>query len=309
MTRDVRAQKGMLLLGARRSGKGTIVKLISKLVSAEEFTPCNIDNWAKGEFSSHNLIGARAIVFADVRLKEGRKYGQTWDAGGMTHVSIGKLLEITAGDPTQFRKMHSTEIEWAGILPGKVTFVSNVTPDFNDDVLPTRWVKLHFKIDTEAAGTIDARLGEKLERELPGIARRALKAYGRVRERIDKGQKPYITQPASGLALDRQIAAARFPLQEMVRECLEFSDGPSAEWAIKGDAHRACVALLRENGQGVLASMVRQEDMGEHLAAVFDHLAQLAGRDRFVQRVDTTRRWRNLRLTTEGQRLTGLEIA
>jgi hypothetical protein len=192
-------------------------------------------------------------------------------------------------------------------LPVKVTYVSNAVPNFNDDVLPTRWVKLHFKTNTEAAGTMDAMLGEKLERELPGIAWRALKTYGRVRERMDKGLKPYITQPASGLVLDRQIAAARFPLQEMARECLEFSDGPSAEWAIKGDAHRACVAWLRENGQGVLASMVRQEDMGEHLAAVFDHLRQLAGRDRFVQRVDTTRRWRNLRLSAEGRRLTGDE--
>lgn len=182
-------------------------------------------------FSSHGLIGKRAVVFSDVRLKEGRYFGKQWDAGGLSHEGRGMLLRITGGDSVSFRKMYSTEVLWEGVLPAKVTLVSNEPPNFNDDILPTRFLKLHFKIDQEKVGALDPYLGEKLAAELPGIAARCLVAYQRLRERGG------FRQPESGLELDRQLARARHPMLAMVLECLEVSTDED-DWATK----KGCVS-------------------------------------------------------------------
>lgn len=300
MTTDVWPEKAMLLLGQRRSGKSTIVHIIEKLAGRGGYGTFSFDLLHKGEFSAHGLIGKRAIVFSDVRLKEGKFYGKQWDAGGLPHASRELLLKLTGRDTASFRKMHSTDVQWEGVLPGKVTLVSNEPPNFNDDVLTTRFLKLHFAIDQEKAGRLDPHLGEKLGAELPGIAARCIRAYQRL------ARRGAFVQPDSGLELDRQLARARSPTRAMVLECLEVSD-VSDDWVTKKDAHRACREWLRENGHGTLATILRPEDMGEHLVMAFDHLRQLKPRERFKQRTDGHRYWTQLRLTVDGRRLAGNE--
>jgi putative DNA primase/helicase len=280
MTLDTRAHKGMLLLGVRRSGKSTLVHLMQKLVGLEGFTALSFDSWLRGDFSAQSLIGKRAAVFSDVRLKEGRYFGKQWDPGGLPHPSKQLLLRITGGDDVEFRKIYSTEIAWKGALPAKITIVSNEPPNFNDDTLPTRFLKLHFKIDQEKAGKLDPDLGEKLATELPGIAALCLEAY---RDLCGPERKHRFMQPASGLELDRQLARARSPMLAMALECLEVSD-VEAEWVSKPDAHKACKAWLHENGHTALSVILWKEEMGEHLVRAFDYLEELEPRKRFTQR-------------------------
>lgn len=296
MTLDTWPHKGMLLLGQRRSGKSTIVHVLEKLVGREGFGAFSFDKWLKGEFSAHGLIGKRAAVFSDVRLKQGRYWGKQWDAGGLSHEGREMLLKITGGDTFSFRKMYSTGMEWEGILSAKVVIVSNEPPNFNDDILSTRFLKLHFEIDQEKAGQLDPMLGEKLAAELPGIAARCLARYRRLCER------GHFLQPQSGLELDRQLARARSPLLAMTIECLEVSEAKD-EWVERSRAHKACQAWLRENGHRIMADFLRAEDMGKHLTAAFDHLKALTPREQFKQGTDGKRRWVGLRLSAEGRRL------
>ena len=57
----------------------------------------------------------------------------------------------------------------------------NKIPNFNDPVLPTRFVKLAFEVSF--LGREDNQLSERLLSELPGIAVRCLAAYRRACER------------------------------------------------------------------------------------------------------------------------------
>jgi putative DNA primase/helicase len=296
MTLDTFPHKGMLLLGERRAGKSTFLRLMEQLVGREGYVAYTFESLIKSELSPHGMIGKRVIAFPDVRLKQGQQYGKNYDAGGLSHEARGMLLRITGVDTVSFRLGYSAA-RWEGALPGKVIIVSNEVPNFNDDVLPTRFLKLHFKVDQEKTGNLDPSLGDKLRAELPGIAARALTGY---RELV--ARKHRFVQPTSGLELERQLQRARHPHRAMVLECLEVSDGED-DWAVKKDAFQACRRWLRENGHDIPASLLRQEEMGERLADVFDHLRVLSPRDRYKQRTDGHRYWVRLRLSAEGRRL------
>jgi hypothetical protein len=81
MTLDVWAQKGILLLGASRAGKGTIIRLAQGLVGPDEAISTSFDQWLKSDLSPYLLIGKRVIAFPDTRLKKGQQYGANYDAG------------------------------------------------------------------------------------------------------------------------------------------------------------------------------------------------------------------------------------
>ena len=215
----------------------------------------------------------------------------------MSHQSRNKLLEIIGRDGQAFRKAYSQE-HWKGELCGKVTMVSNETPNFNDAVLPSRFIKLRFQIVQEGLPTFDPHLKDTtLPRELPGIAVRCLAAYRRLKARNG------FVQPASGQELERALARARDPLRAMVEECLEVSEVRD-EWVIKEDAFEACKAWLLEKGPADLARYLRKEEMGGHIARVFEHLR---GRKPDIQGTGGKRFWIRLRLSAEGRRLGGWE--
>jgi hypothetical protein len=81
----------------------------------------NFHSWLRGEYSAEALIGKKVGVFPDVRLKEGRWYGQNFDPGGIDPISKEKLLRITGGDPdTVGRKWIGP---WHGVHPMKVFLI------------------------------------------------------------------------------------------------------------------------------------------------------------------------------------------
>ncbi len=298
MTLDTWAHKAMLHLGVTRSGKSTIQRLIEKLVGPRGWVSLSLDKWLMNEFSAHGLIGKRVAFFPDVRLKEGRMYGQNFDPGGMDHKSVQMLLRITGEDSVSLRKMHGMDLVFEGQMPAKINMISNVVPNFNDEILPNRFLKLHYRIDQEKAGNMDPFLGQKLEAELPGIAARCLSAYREARENGG------FRQARCGIELDRQLMRAREPRIAMVMECLEPTGDP-AEYVVKKDALRACKAWLDENGHKTLALLLRDEDMGNHIIPRFDHFQGLSPRECWKQTTDGKRRWVGLGLTAEGRRLAG----
>ena len=302
MTLDTWAHKGMLHLGVRRSGKSTIQRLMEKLVGPNGAVSLSLDKWLVSEFSAHGLIGRRCAFFPDVRLKEGRMYGQNFDPGGMDHKSVQMLLRITGQDPVTLRKMQSMEMIFDGILPVKINMISNVVPNFNDVILPTRFLKLHFKIDQEEAGTLDPFLDKKLDAELSGIAARCLRAYG---ETLSRKPQPYFIQAECGLELDRELVRARSPLRAMIEECLEVTED-KADYVVKIDAFKACKAWLQENDKAIMADVLKQNEMGGHIFPCFGHFRGLAKKD--VQSTDGKRRWVGIGLTAEGRRLAGLDV-
>jgi putative DNA primase/helicase len=166
-----------------------------------------MNKWMEGEYSQQGLINKKAIVFADVRLKPSKLYGKNLDLGGLDYRSTARLLKIIAGDRLSIPCKWQAQ-PWEGRLPGRVWIGTNKVPNFNDTVLPTRFVKLSF--EQSYLGREDNQLTEKLLDELPGIAARCITAYGRLRER---GR---FIQPASSDQLEIDIRKTSDPFTQFV---------------------------------------------------------------------------------------------
>jgi putative DNA primase/helicase len=137
-----------------------------------------------------------------MRLKEGKLYGASFDPGGIDHVSKEWMLRIAAGDGVTIRRKWNS-VAWEGSLPMKLTLISNNIPNMNDANLVTRFIKIVFGVSFR--GREDINLQSKLKADLPGIANRCLEGYRRLCRR---GK---FIQPASGLKLERDLAATSNP--------------------------------------------------------------------------------------------------
>ena len=177
MTSDTRFQKAAMYVGETRGGKGTIVQVMEGLLGEGNYVGLQLTKWLRGEKSTAVLLGKRAIVFGDVRLKEGQNYGQNWAPGGLDEASQELLLKITGNDTVSIPRMYTDA--WVGRLPRKVTVVTNKVLNLNDDVLVKRFVVVPFTQSFEDRKDVDL-YKEGLRPELPGIAARCVAAYGRL---------------------------------------------------------------------------------------------------------------------------------
>jgi putative DNA primase/helicase len=208
-TEDIRFQKGALFIGDPRSGKGTILTVLEAFVGADRFVSLSLNGWMKDDKSLEPLIGKTVGAFPDVRLKSPKSYGEkSYDAGGLDHASAEMLLKLTGGDKVTIARKYVKA--WEGKLPIKMVLVSNVVPNFNDVVLPTRFIKVAF--DVSFLNKEDITLPKRLEGELSGIARRALAGYQRA---VKRGR---FVQPKSGLRLKERIEDEIDPFVKFVRE-------------------------------------------------------------------------------------------
>jgi putative DNA primase/helicase len=93
MTTDMRFEKGALWIGKKRSGKSTIAFVLKSLVGERSHIGLSFHTWLKGENSGSAMIGKKAGVFADVRLKPSVHYGKVgFDPGGIDHGHTGDAM-------------------------------------------------------------------------------------------------------------------------------------------------------------------------------------------------------------------------
>ena len=210
MTEDIRYHKGFLYIGTKgREGKGTLAWVQQQLSGSAAYVSLSVDDWLKGEYSKEAMLYKKAGVFPDVRLKEAKFYGQSFDPGGLDHVSKEWMLKIAAGDRVTIRRKWNT-VAWEGALPMKLTLISNNIPNMNDANLVTRFIKIAFGVSFR--GREDINLQNKLKADLPGIANRCLEGYRRLCRR---GR---FIQPESGLKLERELSATSNPWEAFFQE-------------------------------------------------------------------------------------------
>jgi putative DNA primase/helicase len=262
MTEDVHIHKGALFISVEgRCGKGTIARVMNKLVGLDNYLGLDIDLWTKGENSRAPLIGKRAGVFPDMRMRGSRRFGRNLDVGGMDTASIRLMLSITGGDHLTIPRKYIEE--WTGQLPIKLTILSNDVPNFNDRILPDRWIKLYFRRSFAAAP--DTLLDEKLAAELPGIAVRCMAAYRELRKR------DFFIQPSSAEGLEQDVRMQSDPTTKMAYS-LFIPDLVGT--ATKSTALTRAQLWLEENGHPDLALKLNERNFGRTLRAVhgFEHI-------------------------------------
>jgi hypothetical protein len=88
------------------------------------------------------MVGKRVGIFHDIRLKPGQWYGENYDPGGIDPESQQLLLELISGDLTEIGRKYIEA--WKGLPFIKFELISNKVPNFNDEVLITRFITIEF---------------------------------------------------------------------------------------------------------------------------------------------------------------------
>jgi P4 family phage/plasmid primase-like protien len=228
LTGDTSHEKILCLIGAKRSGKGTINHTIRAVVGEENVTSPKLQSFGE-TFGRQSLIGKRVAILADVRI------------GPRTDVSsaASTLLEISGRDPqTIARKFLGA---WEGHLETRLVLMSNLPLSITDGggVLPSRYLTLGMR--QTFAGREDPNLKATLTAEAPGILNWSLAGLERLRS---NGK---FTTLESSKDLQRQTENLASGLGMFIDECLEF--GPSdTHFIIKDDLYGAYLAWFSRQG-------------------------------------------------------------
>ncbi|WP_162125665.1 DNA primase family protein [Pseudoxanthomonas wuyuanensis] len=211
LTDDTSHQKALLIVGPRRSGKGTILRILRELAG-----PANVCSPTFASlgmpFGLQSLIGKRVALLSDARLS------------GRADVAViaENLLRITGEDAVSVPRKH--QIDWNGTLPSRFTVATNELPAMADAsaALSSRFLIL--RLTRTFYGAEDHQLTAKLLQELPAILLWALDGLDRLRRR---GR---LVQPASSQELVDELEALASPITMFVRDCCVLA--PTAEGSI-----------------------------------------------------------------------------
>jgi putative DNA primase/helicase len=225
LTPDTRQQKIFMLIGASRSGKGTIARVLKALLggSANVAGPTLSD--LKDHFGLQPLIDKRAGIVSDARL------------AGQTHELVERLLSISGEDTMAVPRKHKEH--WHGTLGVRFLIISNELPSLSDasGVIASRCILIRLRqsfLGRENTGLTEALLGE-----LPGILNWAIEGLSWLRER------GHFVQPASSAEMIDLLEDVASPIRRFIKECCEV--GP--EVGVARDAlYRDYDTWREENG-------------------------------------------------------------
>jgi putative DNA primase/helicase len=226
ITGDTSQEKAFLLLGPPRSGKGTILGMLRRLLPTASVAGPSLLSLATN-FGLAPLIGKQLAIIDDLRV------GSPKDQD----VLIENVLKITGrGWFTLDRKYKGA---WSGPLPIKLVLVSNVMPQLGDDsaAIASRFLILITRVSF--LGREDPRLLEdKLRPERDGILHWALDGLLRLRKR------GHFVEPEASLEARLRLANLGSPTLAFVAEQCEYG----ADYHVsKSDIYDAWYAWAESN--------------------------------------------------------------
>ncbi len=165
---DTSQQKAFLFVGPKRSGKGTIARVIGGLVGVHNVVGVT-SNQLAGNFGLAQLVGKPVAIMSDARIRS--------DQSLLTE----RLLAVSGEDVlTADRKYRDP---WTGKFPTRFVVLSNELPRLVDTsgALASRFVVLMFT--RSFYGRENPELTDLLLTERPGIFNWALAGLDRLRAR------------------------------------------------------------------------------------------------------------------------------
>lgn len=196
-------QKICMFIGPPRCGKGTIQRVITKLLGQPNVCSPNLEDFASS-FGLEQLLGTRLAIVPEAKFP-------TRDVPQI----VGSLKAITGGDLVTVNRKHLKNIPVC--LKTKLLLVSNnfiALPD-NSKALPVRIVPLRF--DASFVGKEDITLDVKLAGELPAILNWSLAGFRRL---YHNGGK--FTLPESSVEVMEQLLMESAPLQSYLQDACIF---------------------------------------------------------------------------------------
>jgi putative DNA primase/helicase len=209
LTTDTRQQKILLLKGPKRSGKGTIARVLGRLLGSSNVAGPTLASLSSN-FGLEPLIGKSLAIISDARL------GKQSDTAAISE----RLLSISGEDAlTIDRKFRQA---WTGKLPLRFMVLTNKLPHLTDSsgALASRFIVLDLR--RSFYGREDKTLSDRLYAELPGILNWSLDGYRRLQER------GHFIQPASALETIDTFEALTQPIGAFIDEKCRVGPGLSA---------------------------------------------------------------------------------
>lgn len=208
LTGDTSQQKIFLIVGPKRSGKGTIARVLTELLGKRNVYGLSLSS-LKETFGLQPLIGKLAAVVSDARLGGG---------ADQQHVAEN-LLRISGEDAVGINRKNLPHVSLT--LNCRFLLLTNELPRIADSsgALASRFIVL--QMAESFYGKEDRGLTNRLLGELPGILNWALEGWKRLNAR------GHFVPPASSSEAADELADLASPIAAFVRERCTLA--PSAE--------------------------------------------------------------------------------
>lgn len=209
VTPDTRMQKAFMILGPKRSGKGTIARILRALLGHDNVVSPQLSQLSTN-FGLQPLIGKLLAVIPDARIS----------SKADIQAIVEKLLMITGEDAMTIDRKNKTA--WSGSLTSRVLLMSNQMPMLVDasGAVASRMVVLQMR--ESFFGREDIGLIDRLLPELPGILRWALEGRARL---YDRGR---FEQPEGGASAVEALHEGASPVATFVDDCCELGSDYTA---------------------------------------------------------------------------------
>ena len=203
---DTSQQKLFMFIGPRRSGKGTIGRIIRQVIGPANIAAPRLSS-LQGEFGMQPLLGKTCAIVGDARLS-GRA-----DAA----VIVETLLSISGEDAQTINRKHMAQV--TAQLKTRFVLISNELPKLYDAsaTLPSRVILLRMR--ESFYGKEDHSLTDRLLSETPGILNWAIRGWQRLQER------GYFVQPESSCELIDRMVDIASPVRAFIDESCELGAG------------------------------------------------------------------------------------
>jgi putative DNA primase/helicase len=202
LTPQTHFQKMLMMVGPKRSGKGTIARVLRMLLGELNVCGPTLANMAE-QFGLSILIGKTAAIVADARI------------GGRTDVAVitERLLSISGEDTLSIPRKYLTD--WTGKLSARFMLLTNELPRIEDasGALASRFLTL--MLTQSFYGREDHHLLEKFIPEMPGILLWAIAGW----ERLQKRGR--FVQPQSSSELVQEFEDLGSPVGAFIRDRCE----------------------------------------------------------------------------------------
>ncbi len=197
---DTSQQKIFLLIGPTRSGKGTIARILQRLVGERNVCSPTLNGLGEN-FGLQPLIGRQLAVISDMRL------GRKSDTASIAET----LLRISGEDSVSVQRKYKAT--WEGRIAARFFIITNELPCFSDSsgALGNRFIIL--QMHQSFLGREDSGLLEKLIPEMTGILHWAIVGWRRLRER------GHFIEPSSSSEARQTIMTLSAPIRSFVSEC------------------------------------------------------------------------------------------
>lgn len=237
-------QKALMIIGPTRSGKGTILQVLTGLIGAANTAAVTLSG-LMGDFGLSNLLGKSLATIGDARITP---HG--------TSSLVERLLSITGEDLMGVNVKH--EPIQTVKLPSRIVMASNELPRLGDASAALVGRFIIIRLDRSFLGAEDETLKPRLLAELPGIFNWALDGL----DALAKQRR--FTEPATMADAAEDMRSLASPVREFGLDTYEFTGAPD-DWVYLKEAHADYKLWCNQREQ----SPVAQIRFAEELRAAF----------------------------------------